>query len=45
MHLQNMPNGLLLSYRSWFQPPGRDLVFPLFKSVITPFITLLLPNS
>ena len=41
MLLQNMPNGLLLSYRSWFQPPARDLVFPLFKSVITPFITLL----
>src|ERR1700730_31120 len=25
MLLQNVPNGLLLSYRSWFQPPGRDL--------------------
>jgi hypothetical protein len=34
-----MPNRLLLSYRSKFQPPGRDLGFPLFKSVITPFIT------
>jgi len=25
MPLQNVPNGLLLSYRSSFQPPGRDL--------------------
>jgi len=25
MLLQNVPNGLLPSYRSWFQPPGRDL--------------------
>jgi len=25
MLLQNVPNGLLLSDRSWFQPPGRDL--------------------
>jgi len=24
MLLQNVPNGLLLSYRSSFQPPGRD---------------------
>ena len=23
MLLQNVPNGLLPSYRSWFQPPGR----------------------
>ena len=25
MLLQNVPNGVLLSHRSWFQPSGRDL--------------------
>jgi hypothetical protein len=28
MFLQNVPNGLLPSYRSQLQPPGRNFVFP-----------------
>jgi hypothetical protein len=44
MLLQNVPSGLSLSYRSEFQPPGRDFGFPLFESVIKDAIANCVPD-